>query len=63
MRLKADFDRSITRPRTKGPRSLMVTTTLFPLLVLVTFTTEPKGSFLWAAVLRSCRYGWPLAVF
>jgi hypothetical protein len=44
---------SITRPRTKGPRSLMVTTTERPLLLFVTFTLLPKGSVRWAAVSAS----------
>src|SRR5207245_10705727 len=41
--------RSITRPRTKGPRSLMVTTTERPLLRLVTRTLVPTRSDRWAA--------------
>ncbi|KAH9390754.1 hypothetical protein TYRP_006338 [Tyrophagus putrescentiae] len=36
------------RPATKGPRSLMRTTTCFP--PTVTLTCVPKGSVLWAAV-------------
>jgi hypothetical protein len=40
----APGDTSIIRPRTKGPRSLMVTTTEFPLLLFVTFTFVPNGS-------------------
>jgi hypothetical protein len=41
---------SMMRPRTKGPRSLTVTTTEWPLLRLVTRTFDPKGSDRWAAV-------------
>src|SRR6478752_150756 len=44
-------DRSITRPPTYGPRSLMVTTTDWPLRWLVTRTLVPNGSVLWAAVM------------
>src|SRR6516165_7255094 len=46
-------DTSITRPRTKGPRSLMVTITERPLLLFVTFTLVPNGSVRWAAVNAS----------
>ena len=42
--------RSITRPRTNGPLSVIVTTTLRPLVRLVTRTRLPKGSVLCAAV-------------
>jgi hypothetical protein len=48
--LNADFERSMMRPLTKGPRSLILTITLLPLLLFVTLTFEPKGKFLWAAV-------------
>jgi hypothetical protein len=41
---------SITRPRTKGPRSLMVTMTERPLRLFVTFTLLPSGSVPCAAV-------------
>ena len=39
-------ERSIMRPRTKGPRSLIRTTTLRPLLRRVTRTRVPNGSVL-----------------
>lgn len=48
--LNADFERSMMRPLTKGPRSLILTITLLPLLLFVTLTFEPKGKCLWAAV-------------
>jgi len=41
---------SITRPRTKGPRSLMVTMTDRPLRLFVIFTLLPSGSVRCAAV-------------
>src|SRR5262249_41445287 len=44
---------SMTRPRTKGPRSLMVTITERPLLLFVTFTLVPNGSVRCAAVNAS----------
>src|SRR5690606_32318450 len=47
---KAERERSITRPRTNGPRSLMRTTTLLPFRTLVTLTCEPNGSVRCAAV-------------
>ena len=46
----AALERSSTRPRMNGPRSLMRTTTLLPFLALVTFSLVPKRSDLWAAV-------------
>src|SRR3954451_1103407 len=46
----AAFDRSITRPWAYGPRSLMRTTTDFPVFSLVTRTLVPNGRVLWAAV-------------
>ena len=49
------------RPRTKGPRSVMVTTTLLPLLP-VTRTLEPNGSDRCAPVSSWSRNGLPLAV-
>src|SRR5690606_22573970 len=58
---KAERDRPITRPRTKGPRSLMRTTTLLPLRTLVTLTCAPQGSVRCAAVLRPILSSWPLA--
>jgi len=42
--------RSMTRPRTNGPLSLMVTRTDLPLLRLVTRAREPHGNDLCAAV-------------
>jgi len=42
--------RSMTRPRTNGPLSLMVTRTDLPLLLLVTRAREPHGKDLCAAV-------------
>jgi len=40
----------MTRPRTKGPRSVIVTTTDFPLLPCVTRTLVPNGRVRCAAV-------------
>ena len=37
---------SMQRPFTKGPRSVIVTTTDFPFCLLVTFTFEPNGKVL-----------------
>src|SRR5690606_32629836 len=59
---KAERDRSVMRPRTKGPRSLMRTTTLLPFFTLVTLTLVPKGRVRCAAVFRLALYSWPLAV-
>jgi len=42
--------RSITRPRTNGPLSLIVTTTDLPFFRFVTRTRDPHGRDLWAAV-------------
>jgi hypothetical protein len=53
-------DRSIIRPRTKGPRSLMVTTTECPLLLFVTVTFVPIGRVRCAAVRASRFNSWPL---
>ena len=61
--LKADLDRSITRPLTYGPLSLTLTTTLFPFFTFVTLSIEPNGNFLCAAVFFALSYGSPLAVF
>ena len=47
---------SMTRPRMNGPRSLMRTTTDFPLCLLVTRTSVPNGSVRCAAVMR-CAQG------
>src|SRR5262245_3662349 len=53
---------SITRPATNGPRSVIVTTTDCPLLVLVTRTLLPKGRLRWAAVKALSLSLTPLAV-
>jgi hypothetical protein len=57
-----DLARSITRLPWKGPRSLMRTTAVRPLLRLVTLTRVPKGSVRWAAVMVPGRNTSPLAV-
>lgn len=54
--------RSMTRPRMKGPRSLIRTMIERPLRLFVTRTFEPKGNDLCAAVLAPCRRRSPLAV-
>src|SRR5690606_28775308 len=46
----AAFDRSITRPLMKGPRSLTRTTTDLPFSWLVTLSLVPKGRVRCAAV-------------
>ena len=43
-------ERSIFRPFTKGPRSLIVTATDFPVSMLVTTALVPRGNVGWAAV-------------
>src|SRR5262245_57279628 len=53
---------SITRPRTKGPRSLMVTSTERPLSRFVTLTDVPKGRVRCAAVKLPAWNLDPLAV-
>src|SRR5690606_5126899 len=58
----AALDRSRQRPLTNGPRSLMRTVTERPVFVLVTWTLEPIGSVLCAAVRASGLKGSPLAV-
>lgn len=55
--------RSIIRPRTKGPRSLIFTLTVLPFARFVTFTLVPNGSFLCAAVRSEEWYVSPFAVF
>ena len=62
-RLAAPFDRSITRPLMNGPRSLIRTTTLRPLLRLVTFNLVPKGKVRCAAVNADGFMRSPEAVF
>src|SRR5206468_3505288 len=47
--------RSITRPRTNGPRSLIRTITDWPLRRFVTRTRVPNGRDRWAAVIASLR--------
>src|SRR5215813_13740069 len=46
----APCERSIARPRIKGPRSVIRTCTDLPLVRLVTSTRVPSGSVGWAAV-------------
>src|SRR5262245_21215704 len=55
--------RSITRPRTNGPRSLMRTTTDRPVRTFITLTLVPNGSERWAAVNPCGLKRSPLAVF
>ena len=43
--------RSMQRPLTYGPRSVIVTVTACPVFLLVTLAVEPKGSDLCAAVM------------
>ena len=50
------------RPRTKGPRSLIVTITDFPLLLCVTRTLVPNGRVRCAAVKAWSFIAIPLAV-
>jgi len=50
MSCAAARERSRTRPRMKGPRSLTRTTTLLPLCLLVTRSRVPKARERWAAV-------------
>src|SRR5438132_8278881 len=56
----APVERSSTRPLMKGPRSLIVTTTLRPLWV--TRSLVPNGSERWAAVMSFSLKRWPEAV-
>ena len=58
----APRDKSMSRPRVNGPRSLIVTTVEAPVWGFVSFTRVPNGSFLCAAVRPSGRNAWPLAV-
>lgn len=51
------------RPRTKGPRSVIVTITDFPLLLCVTRTLVPNGRVRCAAVKPWSAIDSPLAVF
>ena len=59
----AAFDRSSTRPLTKGPRSLIRTTTDAPFFWLVTLSFVPKGSVRCAAVRAAGFMGSPDAVW
>ena len=52
----------MTRPPAYGPRSLIRTTTVRPLVLLVTRTRVPKGSERWAAVKSWVLKRSPLAV-
>ena len=56
----APVDRSSTRPRMNGPRSLMVTTTLRS--PWVTRSLVPNGRLRWAAVMALAFMRWPEAV-
>src|SRR5215471_5288478 len=56
------LDRSMQRPLTYGPRSVIVTVTAWPFFLLVTLTLEPKGSDLCAAVMALSLIGMALAV-
>src|SRR5262249_35152754 len=47
----APDERSMMRPPTYGPRSLIVTSTVLPLRMFLTRTLVPNGSVLWAAVI------------
>ena len=58
----AAFVRSMRRPPTKGPRSLIRTTTSRPFLTFVTFTRVPNGSERCAAVMSFGSHGSPEAV-
>lgn len=51
--LAARSERSSVRPRTCGPRSLIRTTTDFPVVGFVTFAYDPRGRCLDAAVRSS----------
>src|SRR5450631_1526449 len=56
----APVDRSRTRPRMNGPRSLTVTTTLRP--PWVTLSLVPNGRLRWAQVIALAFMRWPDAV-
>src|SRR5438046_7943637 len=61
--LAAACDKSIMRPFTYGPRSLISTSTEPPVSILVTLALLPRGRVLWAAVnLESSKVS-PFAVF
>src|SRR5207244_2245154 len=46
----AACERSMIRPLARGPRSLIVTCTAWPVSKFVTFAVVPSGSVRWAAV-------------
>src|ERR1700675_4979192 len=54
--------KSITRPRTNGPRSVIRTTTARPFRLLTTVTLVPNGRVRWAAVMAPALMRAPLAV-
>ena len=58
----APCDKSMSRPRVNGPRSLIVTIVETPVRGFVTFTRVPNGNVLCAAVRSSGRNSWPLVV-
>lgn len=60
--IAAPIDKSISRPFTKGPRSLILTTTDFFVRRFVTLTFVPKGSVRCAAVNACLSNFSPLAV-
>lgn len=62
-RRAAARERSMIRPPWYGPRSLIVTMTVLPLVRWVTFTGVPKGKLRWAAVRACWLKRLPLAVF
>ena len=59
----AAFERSKALDEWYGPLSLTLTTTLFPEIKLVTFTSVPKGSVLLAAINSLLIKIYPLDVF
>src|SRR5689334_8831637 len=59
----AAWDKSMMRPSTNGPRSLISTSTDFPLARLVTLARLPSGIVLCAAVNFPSSNTSPLAVF
>ena len=61
--LKAAFERSKALDEWYGPLSFTRTTTLFPEIRFVIFTSVPKGSVLFAAVSSLLLKISPLAVF
>src|SRR5580658_9882435 len=55
-------ERSMIRPSSRYPRSVMLTTTEWLLRRFLTRTTEPNGSVGWQAVISYISNGLPLAV-